>query len=55
MRLLFGSLLIGDLKKDTMTFEMEDPIVLQSGNYAIVKLDSLNDRIALEEFIESKK
>lgn len=55
MRLLLGSLLTGDLKEDTMTFEMEDPVVLQSGNYAIIKIESINDQIAIEEFIQQRK
>lgn len=54
MKILLGSLLLGDLKQNTMTFEMDEPVVLQSGNYAIVKLDSINDESALTEFVESQ-
>ena len=38
---------------DTITFEMEDSISIQSGDFAIIKLESLNDRIAVEEFIKN--
>lgn len=33
----------------------EDHSDLQSGDYAIVKIETLNDRIAVEEFIENLK
>jgi hypothetical protein len=33
----------------------EDYVPPKSGDYALVKIESLNDRIAVEEFIENLK
>ena len=52
-KLQFGSIITANLKDDTITFEMEDSISIQSGDFAIIKLESINDRIAVEEFIKN--
>lgn len=52
-KLQFGSIVSANLKEDTITFEMEESISIQSGYFAIIKLESINDKIALEEFIEN--
>lgn len=52
-KLQFGSISSANLKDDTITFEMEDSISIQSGDFAIIKLESINDRIAVEEFIKN--
>lgn len=52
-KLQFGSIITANLKEDTITFEMEQSISIQTGDFAIIKLESLNDRIAVEEFIKN--
>ena len=52
-KLQFGRIITANLKEDTITFEMEKSILIQSGDFAIIKLESLNDRIAIEEFIKN--
>lgn len=53
--LKFGSLLTADLREDTITFQMEEPIEVKSGFFAIIKCDTLAERIAIEEFAEELK
>jgi len=54
-KLQFGSIITADLKEDTITFEMEESFSLIAGDFAIIKIESINDRIAVEEFIENLK
>lgn len=54
-KLQFGSVLTADLKEDTITFEMEESFKISSGNYAIIKCDTITERKEIEEFIEQLK
>lgn len=50
----FGKAATADFEENTFTFEMDDPYFTASaGSYAIVKIDTLDKKMKLEEFINS--
>lgn len=53
--LQYGTVVTADFSENTITFEMDECFTIKAGEFAIVKLNSLQDKIALEEFIESLK
>lgn len=52
-KLQYGDVFSADFSENTITFEMNDSFSICSGEFAIIRLDSLKDKIALEEFIEN--
>lgn len=55
-KLQYGTALSCDFDEKTITLEMNDDyFTFSAGEFAIIKLDSLDDKIKLEEFIESLK
>lgn len=54
-RLQYGDVFSADFSENTITFEMDEAFTVCGGEFAIVRLDSLKDKIALEEFIETLK
>lgn len=53
--LQYGTVVTADFSENTITFEMDECFTIQAGDFAIVKIDSLKDKIALEEFIKTLK
>lgn len=51
----YGYLVTGDLKENTLTVEMDEPITIRAGEYAVIRIDSRIDKEKLEEFIQSTK
>ena len=54
-KLQYGTAHSCDLMDKTITLEMEDDFSFCAGEFAIIKLDTLDEKIKLEEFIESLK
>jgi len=52
-KLQYGDVFSADFSENTITFEMKESFTICGGEFAIVRLDSLKDKIALEEFIEN--
>lgn len=52
-KLQYGDVFSADFSENTITFEMNDSFSICAGEFAIIRLDSLKDKIALEEFIEN--
>lgn len=52
-KIQYGEVLMADLHENTITFEMNDSFEICAGEFAIIKLDNLQDKIALEEFIKN--
>lgn len=52
-KIQYGEVLMADLHENTITFEMNDSFAICSGEFAIIKLENLQEKIALEEFIEN--
>lgn len=48
----YGVVITADLCENTITFEMEDDFSICAGEFAIIKLSSLNQKIKLEEFLK---
>jgi hypothetical protein len=54
-KIQYGEMATADFHENTITFEMREVFTVCGGEFAIVRLDSLQDKIALEEFIENLK
>lgn len=54
-KLQFGTALTCNLYEKTITLEVEDNFTFCAGEFAIIKIDTLDEKIKLEEFIESLK
>lgn len=52
MEAQFGSVIYGDLKENTLTIQMEEAITLRAGDYAVIKIDNINDKLKLEDFLK---
>jgi hypothetical protein len=53
-KIQFGEALTADFEENTFTFEMDDPsFTASAGAYAIVRIDTLDEKMKLEEFINS--
>lgn len=44
-----------NLHEHTMTFEFNEDVTFCAGEFAIIKIDTLDEKIKLEEFIKSLK
>ena len=56
MDINYGTIACCDFSEDTITFEMENPFTVQGATrFAIIKLDTIQDQIDLEEFLNTKK
>lgn len=54
--LQFGKATTGDFMEGTFTFEMEDvDFQVSAGTFAIIKVKTLEERMKIEEFIETLK
>ena len=51
----YGDVITADFSENTITFEMKECFTICAGEFAIVRLDSLAQKIALEEFIKTLK
>ena len=51
-KLQYGTTHSADLHENTITFEMQESITICAGEFAIIKIDTLYEKIKLEEFIE---
>jgi hypothetical protein len=51
----FGTLLTGNLKENTLTIEIDEDVVLRAGNYAVIRIDNINDQQKLEEFLKENQ
>lgn len=54
-KLQFGTALTCNLYEKTITLEVEDNFTFSAGEFAIIKIETLDEKIKLEEFIESLK
>jgi len=54
-KLQYGTTHSADLYEKTITFEMPSDFSACAGEFAIIKLDTLDEKIKLEKFIESLK
>lgn len=52
-KLEFGSIITADLQENTITFEMDNPISVRGGEYAIIRIDSLEDKIKIETMFKN--
>jgi hypothetical protein len=52
-KIQYGEMATADFHENTITFEMREVFTVCGGEFAIVRLDSLQDKIALEDFIET--
>lgn len=52
-KLQYGDIATADFSDNTITFEMHDCFSVCAEEFAIVRLDTLKDKMALEEFIEN--
>ena len=50
----FGTLVTGDLHENTLTIEMDEAIVLRAGNYAVIRIESIQDQEKIEEFLKNQ-
>ena len=44
-----------DFSENTIIFEMKDDFTICAGEFAIIKLDTLKQKMDLEEFIKNQK
>lgn len=51
----FGTVITADLHENTLTFEMDEAICICAGEYAIIKIDNIVQKQALEEFLTNSK
>lgn len=51
----YGNVVTADFSENTITFEMQEAFSICGGEFAIVKLDNLSQKIKLEEFLETLK
>lgn len=54
-KLQYGTAHSANLYEHTMTFEFDENVAFCAGEFAIIKIDTLDEKIKLEEFIESLK
>lgn len=52
-RIQYGNVATADFSENTITFEMQECFTICAGEFAIVKLDNLNQKIKLEEFLQT--
>lgn len=52
-KLQYGDVILADFHENTITFEMKECFAVCAGEFAIIRLDSLQDKIALEEYINN--
>lgn len=52
---MIGTLISGDLKDNTLTFEMEEDAVIKAGRYTITEERNSNDAISLLRSIVEKR
>lgn len=52
MEIQFGTLISGDLHENTLVIEMDDPITLRAGNYAVIRIESIADQEKLAELLK---
>lgn len=55
MEAQYGALIYGDLKENTLTIELDQPVIIRAGNYALIRIDNINDKEKLEEFLNQTK
>lgn len=53
MEIEFGTIISGDLHENTLLIEMDEPITLRAGNYAVIRIESIADQEKLAEFVKS--
>jgi hypothetical protein len=53
-KIQYGDIVTADFFENTITFEMKDSFTVCGGEFAIVRLDSLKDKMELEEFLNNK-
>ncbi len=51
----YGNVVTADFSENTITFEMQECFTICAGEFAIVKLDNLQQKMDLEEFLENLK
>lgn len=52
MDIKFGTLVSSDLHENTLVIEMDDPITLHAGNYAVIRIESIADQEKLTELLK---
>lgn len=52
MKVEFGTLVSGDLHENTLVIEMDEAITLRSGNYAVIRIESIADQEKLTELLK---
>lgn len=50
-KIQYGDIVTADFHENTITFEMGESFTVCGGEFAIVRLDSLKDKMDLEEFL----
>jgi hypothetical protein len=51
----YGDLITADFSENTITLEIKECFIVTAGEFAIIKIDSLAQKTALEEFIKNLK
>ena len=52
-KLLFGQAVTADFAENTITLEIENDFSICAGEFAIIKIDNISQKLAIEEFIQS--
>lgn len=53
MEIEFGTVISGDLHENTLLIEMDEPITLRAGNYAVIRIENIEQQSKLEEFVKN--
>ena len=51
--LQFGTASTSDFEEGTVTFDMEGDFWIRAGEYAIIKIETLDQKIKIEEFVKT--
>lgn len=54
-KIQYGDVITADFSENTITFEMQECFTVCGGEFAIVRLDSLKEKMDLEEFLNNKQ
>lgn len=49
----YGNVVMADFEENTITFEMQECFTICAGEFAIVRVDTLDQKAKLEEFLET--